>query len=123
MNKDNTKQASSTPSSASSTSSSSAAAAAAAGTSRLPEARTMEHAAKLAVVEDKPIMMDYWAFSLDKTALIGVKEDNEKLLVKSVEEYTSPIAKIYKVGKDYIIVTENSIYIVDVEIPTKKIAT
>jgi hypothetical protein len=68
-------------------------------------------------------MMDYWTFSLDKTVLIGVREDNqEKLLVKSEEEYTSPISKIYKVGKEYIIITENSIYIVDVEIPTKKIS-
>lgn len=88
---------------------------------RLPENKTMEHASKLSIVEDKPIMMDYWTNSIEKTALIGVKQDNEKLLVKSAEEYTSPIAKIYKVGKEYIVVTENSIYIVDGEIPTKKI--
>ena len=68
-------------------------------------------------------MLDYWTQSLDKTVLIGVREDNqEKLLVKSEEEYTSPISKIYKVGKEYIIITENSIYIVDVEIPSKKIS-
>jgi hypothetical protein len=90
---------------------------------RVPEPKTLEHASKLSIAEDKPIMLDYWAFSLDKTALIGVKENNEKLLVKSVEEYTSPIAKIYKVGNEYIIVTENSIYIVDKDIPTKKIAS
>jgi hypothetical protein len=90
---------------------------------RLPESNTLQHAVKLSIVEDKPIMMDYWTFSLDKTVLIGVREDNqEKLLVKSEEEYTSPISKIYKVGKEYIIMTENSIYIVDVEIPSKKIS-
>lgn len=90
---------------------------------RLPENNTLQHAAKLAIVEDKPIMLDYWTFSLEKTVLIGVREDNqEKLLVKSEEEYTSPISKIYKVGKEYIIITENSIYIVDVGIPTKKIS-
>ena len=88
---------------------------------RLPESKTMEHASKLSIVEDKPIMMDYWTNSIEKTALIGVKQDNEKVLVKSAEEYTSPIAKIYKVGREYIVVTENSIYIVDGEIPTKKI--
>lgn len=90
---------------------------------RLPEATTLTHAAKLSVVEDKPIMLDYWTNSLNKTVLIGVKDNQEKLLVKSEEEYTSPIAKIYKVGKEYIIMTENSIYIVDVEIPTKKISS
>ena len=90
---------------------------------RLPSDVTMKHASKLAIVEDKPIMMDYWTASLDKTVLIGVKEGGEKLLVKSEEEYTSPIAKIFKVAKEYIIMTENSIYIVDVEIPTKRISS
>ena len=45
--------------------------------------------------------------------------DGEKLLVKSEEEYTSPISKIYKVETDYIIVTENSIYLVSSDIPNK----
>jgi hypothetical protein len=89
---------------------------------RLPENNTLQHAAKLSIVEDKPIMFDYWTNSLDKTVLIGVKENQEKLLVKSEEEYTSPIAKIYKTGTEYIVVTENSIYIVDVAIPTKRIS-
>jgi hypothetical protein len=90
---------------------------------RLPEAATLQHAVKLAIVEDKQIMMDYWTQSIDKTVLIGVKENKEKLLVKSEEEYTSPIAKIYKLGNDFVIVTENSIYIVDVGIPTKRISS
>jgi len=90
---------------------------------RLPENNTLQHAIKLAIVEDKPVMMDYWTNSLDKTALIGVKNNQEKLLVKSEEEYTSPVSKIYKVGKEYIVITENSIYIVDVEIPTKRISS
>jgi hypothetical protein len=90
---------------------------------RLPETKTLLHAAKLAIVEDKPILMDYWTSSIEKTALIGVKEDNEKLLVKSEEEYTSPISKIFKVEKEYIIMTENSIYLVDVSIPTKRISS
>jgi hypothetical protein len=89
---------------------------------RLPENNTLQHAVKLSIVEDKPIMMDYWVNSLDKTVLIGVKEGGEKMLVRSEMEYTSPISKIYKVGKEYIIMTENSIYIVDVEVPTKRIS-
>jgi hypothetical protein len=89
---------------------------------RLPENTTLQHAVKLSIVEDKPILMDYWTNSLKKTILIGVKDDKEKLLVKSEEEYTSPIAKILKVGKEYIVMTENSIYLVDVEIPIKRIS-
>jgi hypothetical protein len=90
---------------------------------RFPDQTTLQHAIKLSIVEDKPIMMDYWTQSLEKTVLIGVKENNEKLLVKSEEEYTSPIAKIYKVSTEHIVVTENSIYLVDVNIPVKRIST
>ena len=95
------------------------------GTYRTPSNKTMQHALKLAVVEDKPIMMDYWVGSLDKTVLIGVRDDEtkEKMLVRSEEEYTSPISKIYKVEDEYIIMTENSIYIVDLKIPTKRITS
>jgi len=89
---------------------------------RLPHTTTMEHAFKIAVVEDKPIMLDYWTCSLDKNALIGVRENQEKLLVKSEEEYTSPVSKIYKVESEFLIVTENSVYIVSSEIPSKRIA-
>jgi hypothetical protein len=67
-------------------------------------------------------MLDYWTASLDKKALVGLKENGEKLLVKSEDEYTSTIAKFYKSGSEYIIITENSIYIVSNEIPTRKIS-
>jgi len=88
---------------------------------RLPSTLCMNHAIKLAIVEDKPIMLDYWTSSLDKTVVIGVGENKEKLLVKSEDEYTSTIAKIFKVETEYIIMTENSIYIVSNDIPTKRI--
>lgn len=89
---------------------------------RLPSDVTLKHAAKLGIVDDKPIMLDYWTASLDKKALIGARENGEKLLVKNEEEYTSQIAKFYKSGSEYIVITENSIYIVSNEIPTRKIS-
>ena len=89
---------------------------------RLPDQTTLENVTKFAISEDKPIMLDYWTSSIEKKALIGVRENNEKLLVKSDEEYTSPIQKIFKAGNDFIIMTENSIYIVDNKIPTKRIS-
>ena len=79
---------------------------------RLPSDVTLKHAAKLAIVEDKPIVLDYWTASLDKKALVGAKESGEKLLVKSEDEYTSTIVKFYKSGTEYIVITENSVYIV-----------
>lgn len=109
------------------TASGSSAAAAASATAnvngyRLPENNTLQYAARLAIVEDKQIMLDYWTNSIDKTVLIGVKDNSEKLLVKSEEEYTSPISRIYKVGNEFVVMTENSIYIVDTGIPTKRIS-
>jgi hypothetical protein len=32
---------------------------------RLPSDMTMKHACKIAIVEDKPIILDYWSASLD----------------------------------------------------------
>lgn len=92
-------------------------------TYRLPSDATLQNATKLSIVEDKPLMFDYWADSLDKKALIGVREGSgEKLLVKSAEEYTSPIAKFYKSMSEYIVITENSIYVISSDIPTRKIS-
>ena len=82
----------------------------------------IENVVKMAIVDDKPIMMDYWVDSLNGRALIGVREGGEKLLVKSEEEYTSPIAKIYKVETEYIILTENSVYVVSTDIQSKRIS-
>ena len=87
----------------------------------LPSADVWAHACKLALKDDKPIMMDYYADSFEKKALIGVRENKEKLLVKNAEEYTSPVSKIYRISGCFIICTENSIYIVSDTIPTKKI--
>ena len=87
-----------------------------------PSNQCLQHGAKLAIVEDKPIMFDYWTDSQDKSVLIGVRESGEKLLVKSEDEYTSPVQKIYKVESEYIIVTENSLYVVSADIATKRIS-
>ena len=89
---------------------------------KLPSTQTLQHSTKMSIVEDKPIMLDYWVDSLDNKVLIGVRENNEKLLVKSEDEYTSPISKIYKVETEFLIVTENSIYIVSSKIASKRIS-
>lgn len=90
---------------------------------RVPSEAALKHAAKISITDDKPIMLDYWPDSYgDASVLIGVKSNEEKLLVRSSEEYTSPISKIFKVASEYIVMTENSIYIVSTEIPTKRIS-
>jgi hypothetical protein len=89
---------------------------------RLPTPKTLECAVKIAIEEDRPIMMDYWADSLQKKVVIAVQpETKEKFLVKSDEEYTSPIVEVKRWMQDFIIKTENSIYLVSSDIPVKQI--
>ena len=94
----------------------------------MPSSQCMSHCCKLAVSEDKPIMLDYWTDSLKKEVIIGVRSDGMKMLIKSEEEYTSHIEKVYKVqnketnNADFIIMTENSIYLVDGNIPNKRVS-
>ena len=88
----------------------------------LPSQKVLHHACKLACTHDKPIMMDYWVEShTGGKVIIGVKESEEKILVRSEEEYTSPISKVYKVGDEFILITENSIYLVSSKIQSRKI--
>jgi|TARA_B100001093_G_scaffold219969_1_gene210950 hypothetical protein len=90
---------------------------------QLPPTGIWNHISKIAITEDKPIMLDYWIDSLEKKILIGIKDNGEKLLVKNAEEYTSPISKIFKVDNVYIITTENSIYITHSDINKRKISS
>jgi hypothetical protein len=88
----------------------------------LPSEVTMRNAMSLAITEDKPILLDYWMDSLTNACCIGVREaSKEKILVKSSDAYTSCISKILKSGDEYIIMTENSIYIVSKNIKPRKI--
>jgi len=89
---------------------------------KLPCELVLKHVSKLSLEKDKPIMLDYWTLSCAKSVVIGVRGSGEKLLVKNEDEYTSPISKVYKVGEQYIVETENSLYIVSSEIPTKRIS-
>jgi hypothetical protein len=88
----------------------------------LPSAQVLLQAAKLAQQLDRPIQLDYYAETFSGKAVIGEdQETKEKLLVKSNEEYTSLVQKIYKVAEDYLILTENSIYIVSGKVQKRKI--
>jgi hypothetical protein len=85
-----------------------------------PPASVLVRAAQVSIEQDKPIYLDYYQDSVDKKCCIGVRE-SEKLLVKSDSEYTSSIESVFKCESCYIVMTENSLYIVSTEIPVKKI--
>lgn len=97
----------------------------------LPSDKVRTHAFKLAIDRDKPIQLDYYRETRAGTAFLGEDKDTkEKILVKNAEEYTSPVTKMYKVVEtadptkfDYIIETENSIYVVSGNIKKKEISS
>ena len=93
-----------------------------AATDALPPAQPMLQAAKLAIEQDRAIMMDYYRQTGAGTAFLGEDPDTkERILVKSKDEFTSLIKKLYKVGDDFIILTENSLYIVSGKIQKRKV--
>jgi hypothetical protein len=88
----------------------------------LPHPTTLLHASRIAIQQDRPIQLDYYVESANGKAFMGEDpETKEKMLVKSNDEFTSLIGKIYKVQEDFIILTENSIYIVSGKIQKRRI--
>jgi hypothetical protein len=68
-------------------------------------------------------MLDYYNDTHEGKAFLG--EDSatkEKMLVRSEEEYTSVIQKIFKVNEDFIVITENSIYLISGKTTKKTIS-
>jgi mitochondrial fission protein ELM1 len=90
-----------------------------------PSEKVLAHACKIAMEQDKPILLDYYKHTqVGGHAFLGEDKDTkEKILVKNTDEYTSPVTKMFKAKEDYIIVTENSVYIVSGSIKKKEIST
>ena len=88
----------------------------------LPPATVLLRAAQISVDDDRPILLDYWTESRDKKCCIGVK-DNAKYLVKNESEYTSTVQNIFRIDGCFIVLTENSLYIVSQDIPVRKIVS
>jgi hypothetical protein len=89
----------------------------------LPSATSLLHAARIAIKEDYPIQLDYYADSCTDKAFIGQDDaTKEKILIKARDEYTSNISKVFRVGNEFIILTENSLYIVAATIKTKRLS-
>jgi hypothetical protein len=99
------------------------AAAAAATAEVIPSAVCMLHAARLAMKDDMPIQLDYFADSANNKAFIGedATDAKKRVLVKSKEEFTSLIQRLFKAGDDMLIATENSIYVVSGKIQKRRV--
>jgi hypothetical protein len=87
-----------------------------------PSPQTLVQAAKIAIEQDRAIMLDYYRQTAGGIAFLGEDpETKERVLVKSKDEFTSLIKKLYKVGDDFIILTENSLYVVSGKIQKRKV--
>jgi hypothetical protein len=86
----------------------------------VPTATVLLRAAQVSIDEDKPIYFDYYRDSVEKKCCIGV-QGTTKYLVKSNDEYTSTIQSVFKCESCFIVMTENSLYIVDAGIPIKRV--
>lgn len=88
----------------------------------IPPVTTLVQAARLSLKDDKPIALDYYHDTANNKAFIGEDPDTkEKVLVKSRDEFTSFISKLYKVGDDFLITTENTIYVCSGKIQKRKV--
>jgi len=88
----------------------------------IPGAAALVSAARLGIQQDKPIQLDYYVNSAQGKAFLGEDpETKERVLIKSKEEFTSLVQKVYKVDDEVLVLTENSIYIVSGKIQKRKI--
>ena len=91
-------------------------------TDAIPSVSCLQNASRIAIQQDKPIMLDYYVDTMTDKAFMGEDaETKEKMLVKGSDEFTSLIQKVYKSGDDFIILTENSLYIVSGKIQRRRI--
>lgn len=84
-----------------------------------PTAATLNQAFKLGIKFTKQIDPYFYLDSLKGRCFI-VNDGDENILYKNDEEHTSPVLKVYKSDESYIIITNNTIYIIHKDTPFRK---
>ena len=77
----------------------------------IPCDNTLNQASKLSIKISKPICFYFYLDSCRGNINIGTTE-SDKIIFKNMEEHTSTISNIYKVNNEFLVVTENTIYII-----------
>ena len=80
----------------------------------LPSEKTLLQATKLALKTKKPVCFYFYIDSL-KGKITIVSDGEDRVIFKNEDEHTSPILNTYKSENCYIVVTENTIYIISSE--------
>ena len=81
-------------------------------TLQLPSEKTLMQATKLSIKLTKPIDFYFFLDSVKGDVRI-INVDGEKIIFKNENEHTSPILNTYKSDNSYIVVTENTIYMLN----------
>ena len=77
----------------------------------IPCSQTLEQASKLSIKLQKAIDFYFYVDSLKGNVCIA-SNDDDKIIYKNNEEHTSPIQNTYKVNDEFLVVTENTIYVI-----------
>ena len=86
----------------------------------LPSADTLSKALKLSLKLTKPIDCYFYLDSIrDRVCIMNDGED--MIIYKNDDEHTSPILKTYKSEDQYIIITENTIYLLSANTPIRNV--
>ena len=85
----------------------------------MPSTDTLLHATKLSIRYNKPICFYFYVDSLKGQVSI-ISDGKDKIIYKNDDEHTSPIVTPYKVGNEYIVITENTIYIISCNTQVEK---
>ena len=86
---------------------------------QMPSAKTLHQSAKLSIEHDKPICYYFYKDSLTDSVRIATYQ-GDKIIYKNNEEHTSPIVKTFKCDSEYLVITENSIYIISASTKIQK---
>ena len=86
----------------------------------IPSTNTLSQAAKLSIKISKPVCFYFYIDSCNDGIKICTNE-TDKIIFKNLDEHTSSISNIYKVDNEYLIVTENTIYIISSNTKVAKI--
>lgn len=86
----------------------------------IPSTNTLSQAAKLSIKISKPVCFYFYIDSCNDSIKICTNE-TDKIIFKNLDEHTSSISNIYKVDNEYLIVTENTIYIISSNTKVAKI--
>jgi hypothetical protein len=80
----------------------------------MPSEKTLQQAFKLGLIMEKQICGYFYVDSIKGKVSIETHE-GEKIIYKNENEHTSRILNTYKTDSSYIVVTENTIYILGIE--------